>query len=148
MKRMSADRTSGIAFLAVAVCFGIPSFSYGLGSTLRFGAGMFPLVISGLLAIVGATMVLGSSAPASAEAVKSFDLRAMAAIMAGLIVGAIMLQQFGLLIAVPSTVIVASFASRELRPIGVLAAAAVLTLFVWLVFVAGLHLPIPVFLWR
>ncbi|EHK78003.1 Tricarboxylate transport protein TctB [Sinorhizobium meliloti CCNWSX0020] len=145
MKSADADRASGYAFLAVALLFGIPAFGFGLGSFTRFGAGVFPLVISSILAIVGATLVLHSvmRSGEAANKILAFDFRAMTAVVGGMLFGAFCLRRFGLVVAVPGAVILASLASRELRPKGTLIAAAVLTLFAWLVFVVGLGIRLP-----
>ena len=143
MKSADADRASGLTFLAVAILFAVPAASYGLGSLTRFGAGVFPLVVAGLLACVGIALVVRSIGKTDGDKVLPFDLRAVAAIVAGLLFGAFCLRRFGLLVAVPGAVILASFASRELRPVGTLVAAVVLTLFIWLVFVVGLGIRLP-----
>ncbi|MFT3805280.1 MAG: tripartite tricarboxylate transporter TctB family protein [Burkholderiaceae bacterium] len=142
MKAIHADRASGIAFLAVAIFFAIPTFGYGMGTLLRFGAGVFPLVVSVLLGVVGLALIVRSFA-VSGDVVLPFDLRAVAFIVAGMLFGAVALGRFGLVVAVPGSVILASFASREKHPLGVIVSAAVLTLFAWLIFVVGLGVRLP-----
>jgi len=57
--------------------------------------------------------------------------------------GALCLRRFGLIVAVPGAVVLASFAAPKQRPVGVLIAAAILTLFAWLVFVFSLGIRVP-----
>jgi hypothetical protein len=142
MKAIQVDLASGIAFLAVAVFFAIPTFGYGMGTLTRFGAGVFPFVVSILLGLVGLALVVRSFATGGG-AMLPFDLRAVCFIVAGMLFGAIALGRFGLVIAVPGAVILASFASREKHMLGVIVSAAVLTLFAWLVFVVGLGVRLP-----
>jgi hypothetical protein len=142
MRPVEADRASGIVFLAVAILFAVPALGYGMGSFARFGAGVFPLVVSALLGLVGTALILRSF-KAEGEKVLPFDLRAMAFIVAGMLFGALGLNRFGLVIAVPGAIVLASFASRERRPVGVLVSAVGLTLFAWLVFVVGLSVRLP-----
>ncbi|WP_018431314.1 tripartite tricarboxylate transporter TctB family protein [Hoeflea sp. 108] len=142
MKSVETDRASGAVFVALAGLFAVPAFSYGMGSFARLGAGVFPLAVSILLGLVGVALILRSFA-GEGDKVLPFDLRAMVFIVAGMLFGAFGLNRFGLVVAVPGAVILASFASRERRPVGVLVAAAVLTLIAWLVFVAGLGVRLP-----
>lgn len=142
MKAIHADRASGIAFLAVAVFFAVPAFGYGMGTLTRFGAGVFPLVVSVLLGLVGLALIARSFA-AGGDVVLPFDLRAVAFIVAGMLFGAVSLGRFGLVVAVPGAVILASFASREKHLLGVIVSAVVLTLFAWLIFVVGLGVRLP-----
>lgn len=128
--------------MAVAILFAVPAFGYGVGTFSRFGAGVFPLVVSALLALVGITLILRSLGEAGVP-VLPFDLRAVLFIVAGMLFGAVSLDRFGLVVAVPGAVILASFASRERHPLGVAVAAVALTLFAWLVFVLGLGVRLP-----
>lgn len=142
MKSVETDRASGAVFVVLAGLFAAPAIDYGLGTFARLGAGVFPLAVSILLGLVGMALILRSFA-GEGDKVLPFDLRAMAFIVAGMLFGAFGLNRFGLVVAVPGAVILASFASRERRPVGVLIAAAVLTLFAWLVFLVGLGVRLP-----
>ena len=142
MKSVETDLASGAVFVVLAGLFAVPAFSYGMGSFARLGAGVFPLAVSILLGLVGVALILRSFA-GQGDKVLPFDLRAMMFIVAGMLFGAFGLNRFGLVVAVPGAVMLASFASRERRPVGVLVAAAVLTLFAWLVFVVGLGVRLP-----
>ena len=50
----------GLFISAVAVAFGAAAARYPLGDLAHVGAGLFPLMVSGLLLLVGATMMARS----------------------------------------------------------------------------------------
>ena len=51
----------GCALVAIALAFGLQSFlHYPLGTFSRMGPGMFPLLVSGLLLLIGVAIVLRS----------------------------------------------------------------------------------------
>jgi len=63
--------------------------------------------------------------------------------VASITVFGLLLPRAGMFITIPILIVMVSFATTEFRWLGVLIAAAVLTLFAWLVFVVGLKLTIP-----
>ena len=50
----------GLFLIAIALAFGGTSFNYNLGNFTRPGPGMFPLLVSGLLMLIGLTTVVRS----------------------------------------------------------------------------------------
>lgn len=49
---------TGVIFIAVGCFFFYLSLSYSLGSVVAMGPGYFPMLISGLLALVGVAIVV------------------------------------------------------------------------------------------
>jgi hypothetical protein len=56
------DRTlvRGLFLVAISLAFGLQSLRYPLGSFSRAGAGLFPLMVSGLLLLIGLITVVRS----------------------------------------------------------------------------------------
>ncbi|SFM05614.1 tripartite tricarboxylate transporter TctB family protein [Variovorax sp. OV329] len=48
----------GLVLMGIALLFGLNSFRYQLGDLSRAGAGLFPLIISSILFLIGAITVL------------------------------------------------------------------------------------------
>jgi hypothetical protein len=48
----------GLVLIAIALAFGVPALGYPIGRLGRAGAGLFPLIVSGLLMLIGAVTVL------------------------------------------------------------------------------------------
>lgn len=154
MKQIDADFVSGLVFLAISVAFGILAAGYGFGTALRLGAGVFPLAVSVLLAIIGIALVLQSMQSARSSSltdaprkdgqpILASDIRSLLFIALSLLFGAWTLRRFGLAIAVPGTVLIASLASREFRLIPALILALALTAFTYTIFVAGIGVRLP-----
>lgn len=143
MKSIDADFAAGLLFLVIAAAFGITATSYGFGSVQRLGAGVFPLVVSLLLAPVGLALVVNALRGRIGEAMAPLDLRALFSILAALLFAAATLRHVGLVVAVPGAVLIASRASRELTIMKALGVAAFLTVFVWAVFVLGFSVRLP-----
>lgn len=140
------DFWSGLMFLVVGIVFAVGATNYSMGTSARPGPGYFPLLLSIILAILGA-IVLFKSLTIEAEGgdkIGPFAWRPLLVILFSITLFAIMLPRLGMFISIPVLIIVVSFAGDEFAWKGVLIAAAVLTVFSWLVFVKGLGLTIPV----
>ena len=149
MKSIDSNLAAGLTYLGIAAAFAIPALDYGMGSGLRLGAGVFPFVVSLLLAAVGAALVVAAlRSPDRGEArvpVLPFDVRAMVCVMAALVFGAWTLRRFGIVVAVPGAILISSLASKEISWRGAALLAVFLTAFVWVVFVGGLGVRLPFF---
>jgi hypothetical protein len=139
------DFWSGIMFLVVGIGFAVGATNYSMGSAARPGAGYFPLILSTILAILGA-IVLFKSLTIETEGggrIGSIAWRPLSIVVGSIMVFGFMLPRLGLVITVPVLITIVSFAGDEFKWRGVIIAAAVLTAFSWAVFVWGLGLTIP-----
>ncbi|HKE38363.1 MAG TPA: tripartite tricarboxylate transporter TctB family protein, partial [Casimicrobiaceae bacterium] len=50
----------GIFLIAISLAFGLQSLRYPIGQFARAGPGLFPLLVSSLLLLLGVTMVVRS----------------------------------------------------------------------------------------
>jgi len=50
----------GLVLIAVSLAFGLPALRYPIGQFSRAGPGLFPLMLSGLLLLIGVAMVVRS----------------------------------------------------------------------------------------
>jgi hypothetical protein len=143
------DFWSGLMFVAVGVAFAVGATSYTMGSSARPGPGYFPLILSVIMAILGAIVLFKSLTieTIDGEPVGEFAWRPLLVIVGSIVFFGLALPRLGLLITVPMLILLVSTASNEFRLKGVLANAAVLTMASWAIFIAGLKLTLPLYPW-
>ena len=140
------DFWSGLMFLVAGVVFAVGATNYSMGSSARPGPGYFPLLLSVIMAILGA-IVLFKSLVIETEGgglIGNVAWRPLLVIVASIAVFALVIDRLGMIVTVPVLIAMSSLAGDEFRWRGVIASAAVLTAGSWLVFVWGLKLTIPV----
>lgn len=143
-RRSRRDLVAGAVFVAFGAAFAIGAFQYDFGDPVRPGPGFYPLVVGVLLALVGVGIGLRSAieAPDDIPAGPP-SWRAVAMIIGGLLVFALIVRGAGLVPAVFAASLIASFASRNTKPLGALAMAIGLTVLSVLIFVVALNLRLP-----
>lgn len=140
------DFWSGIMFLVVGIVFAVGATNYSMGTSARPGPGYFPLILSVILAILGAIVLFKSLTieTEGGDKIGHIAWRPLLVVVASITVFAVLLPRLGMFLSIPVLIVMVSFAGDEFKWKGVLAAAVVLTIFSWLVFVKGLGLTIPV----
>ena len=101
----------GFALIAVALFFGLQAATYRLGSLSSAGAGLFPLLISGLVGLIGLTMLIQARFE-DAEPM-AFNIKNIALIMVSLIGFVLIAQHVSMWLAIPYLVFVASLAGSD-----------------------------------
>lgn len=140
--RSYPDLFSGVALIVVGVAIIWMAQAYQMGTLRRMGPAFMPTMIGGILTMFGAIILAGSGRRQAQ--LPEMLMRPVVLILSAIAFWALTIEVLGL---VPSTfglVIVASAASPGFRLIRALITAAVATLFAYLVFIAGLGMPIPV----
>jgi hypothetical protein len=140
------DFFSGLMFLVAGVVFAIGATNYSMGSSAKPGAGYFPLILSALMAILGAVVLFKSLTieTEGGDLIGPIAWRPLIVIVASIAMFGATINQLGLLISVPVLILISSLAGDEFKWLGVLINCVVLTFFSWLIFVYGLKLTIPV----
>ena len=116
------DFWSGLVFLLAAIGFGVGALNHWTGSAAQPGPGYFPLLLSGLLAILGVA-VLFKSLTIEAEggdAIGAIAWRPLLAVVVALAVFGATLQRLGLIASVALLVVIAGLGAKESRWRGVL----------------------------
>jgi hypothetical protein len=139
------DFWSGLMFVVIGAGFAIGATNYSMGTSARPGAGYFPLMLSVIMAILGAVVLFKSLTIESADGdlVGSFAWKPLLIIVASIVVFGLTLERLGMVITVPLLIVIASLAGDEFKLRGVLLNAVVLTAGSWVVFIWGLKLTIP-----
>jgi hypothetical protein len=84
-------RTRGLALIAIALFFGLQADGYPIGSFANAGPGLFPLLVSGLVGVIGLVMV-GQSFFEAREALQ-FNARNIAVVLVSL-TGFVLISQW------------------------------------------------------
>lgn len=139
------DFFSGLMFIAVGIGFAFGATNYSMGSSARPGPGYFPLMLSVIMAILGA-VVLFKSLTIETEGgnpIGDIAWRPLLVTVASIVVFGILIPRLGMFLSLPILIIMVSFAGDEFHWLGVIVSAVVLTVFSWAVFIYGLNLTIP-----
>ena len=141
------DFLSGLMFLIVGIVFAIGATNYSMGTSARPGAGYFPLILSVLMALLGAVVLFKALTieTEGGDPVGPIAWRPLIVIVASIAGFGVTLPLLGMLAAVPLLIVMVSFAGDEFSWKGVVINSVVLTAFAWFVFVWGLKLTIPLY---
>ena len=142
------DVLAGLLFIGMAV-FGLwLSRDYPIGTALRMGTGYVPRLLCWLLFGLGiVVLVQGLREAQDSRALSSADVsawRPLVFVTASLVIFGLSIERLGLVISILLLIGVGAVAARGLRPLETLAAALVLILLSWGIFILGLGLTIPV----
>jgi hypothetical protein len=142
------DVLSGLLFVAVALSGLWISRDYPIGTALRMGTGYVPRLLCWIL--LGLGVVILVQGLREAQTTRKLSLgdvstwRPVVFVTLSLIIFGLTLERLGLVISILLLIAVGAVAARDLRPFETLAAAAVLILLSWAIFILGLGLTIPV----
>lgn|SRR5574337_1590989 len=98
----------GVVLIAVALAFGLQSFRYPLGRFSSPGPGLFPLMVSGVLLLIGVTTVVRSFFVERVHL--DFNLKNIAIILAGLAGFALISERINMIAGIVFMVFCASMA--------------------------------------
>lgn len=138
------DMAAGAMFAAIGLAFLVGALMLDIGTAFKMGPGYFPLVLSGILVLLG-ILVMVKSLNAAPEAIGAVPWRGLVLILAAPIIFGATVRGFGLVIALPLAIFAAASASRRTSLITGVALVVGLTVFCILVFSYGLGLPLPLF---
>ena len=118
----------GLFLIAIALVFGLGSLRYPMGTFARAGPGLFPLLVSALLLLVGLTIVVRSVL--SERVAMAFSVRNIALVSASLVGFALISEYVNMIGGIVFMVFCASLAgtsysvARNLKIAAVLIAVA------------------------
>ena len=142
------DVLAGLLFIGVALLGLWLSRDYPIGTALRMGTGYVPRLLCWLLLGLGAiVLVQGLREAQDARPLSSADVSALRPVIfvtASLVIFGLSIERLGLVVSILLLIGVGAVAARGLRPLETLAAALVLIILSWGIFILGLGLTIPV----
>jgi uncharacterized membrane protein len=101
----------GLVLLAIALFFGSQALTHQIGTLARAGAGLFPLLVSGLVAMIGLVTLV--QAKLEAPVPLDFKFKNIALIMISLIGFTLIAHHLGAIAAIIFLVFVSTLASTE-----------------------------------
>ena len=142
------DVLAGLLFVAVALIGLYVSRDYPIGTAVRMGTGYVPRLLCWLLLGLGAwVLVQGFFEMQSEQAASPYATaawRPLVFVTASLVIFGLSIERLGLVLSILLLIIVGAAGARGLRPFETVAAAVVLILLSWGIFIVGLGLAIPV----
>jgi hypothetical protein len=101
----------GLALITVATFFGVQAAGYHLGTLAKAGPGLFPLMVSGAVGLIGVVMLVQARFE-QAEPM-GFNLKNIAVIMVGLIGFVLIAEHLDVVLAIVYLVFVSSLAGAD-----------------------------------
>lgn len=141
MNANTKDLSAGLLFIAIAALFAFETRELDMGTPLRLGPGAFPLLLAGVLGLLGLVIVAQAFRnPATHE--MTIPWRGIVLIVLAPVLFGITVRGLGLVAAIALVVAVSAFASRRMSAKLAIALTIGLTVFCVLVFSVGLGLPL------
>jgi hypothetical protein len=136
----SRDLICGLLFIAVGLFFAIQAYGLELGTALRMGPGYFPLVLAGMLVLLGIIVIIQGT-QVEHEPMGPIAWRGLLFILPAPIFFGLTVRGLGFVPSLFLTGLLAAFASSKMRPGMALLLVGGLTLFSVIVFSYALGLP-------
>lgn len=143
MKSLTFDRTNalcGALFVAAGLFFLLQSLGLELGTAFRMGPGYFPMLLAGVLILLGA-IILVQATRVEGEPMGPIAWRGVLLILPAPIIFGLTVRGLGFMPSIFVTAFVASFASSRMTVPMALVLSVVLAIFSVAVFSYGLGLP-------
>jgi Tripartite tricarboxylate transporter TctB family len=144
MQRSIKDLLAGAAFIGFGLAFAVGAATYDVGSALRMGPGYFPLVLGGLLALLGVVIIVKGTVAGEDDAIGPIPWRSAAVITGAILFFGATIRDLGVVPSTFVTALVAGFAGRRPGVVAPVVIAAALTLASVIIFVWALQLTLPV----
>jgi hypothetical protein len=143
MNNPSFDRTNalcGAVFIGAGLFFTTQALGLKLGTAYRMGPGYFPLVLAGLLVLLG-IVILAQSFRKEGEPIGPLAWRGMLFILPAPVIFGLTVRGLGFVPALFITAFIACFASHRMTLLGALILSTSVTVFSVAVFSYALGLP-------
>lgn len=143
MHKARKDLLAGGIFVAFGLAFAVVSATYEVGTALSMGPGYFPLVLGGLLALLGILVVVKGLVAGEGEDIGPIPWKSAVLVVAAIAFFGFTVRGLGLVPALAVTTLLSAFAGHRT---GVVAAAVIaggLTTLCVLIFVMALQLRLP-----
>jgi hypothetical protein len=141
--RAPKDFWSGVMFCGFAATAILAARGYSLGSAGKMGPGYFPLLLAGVLAVLGGVLI-ARSVVLDGEPVSRLHLLPLAVIAGAVCLFGALIEPLGLVVSLAVLGTLSAWAGRQFRVLETVALTAALILFSIGVFVYALGLPLNV----
>lgn len=141
--RALKDVLAGSIFIVLGLGFAIGSLTTEIGTPLRMGPGYFPLILGGILVVLGALIIGKGFIAGEGESIGIVDWRALVLISAALLFFGLTVRGLGVIGALFGASLLATMARSQTSVREVLVIAAGLTALSIIVFIVALQLRLP-----
>ena len=145
MQRSVRDLAAGLIFIALGLAFAIAASRYPIGTAFRMGPGYFPIVLGGLLVLLGILVAVEGIVAGEAAPIGAVPWPAILLILGSILFFGVTVRGLGLVPSLCVTVLMAAFASRRTTALAALLIALGLTVACVIIFVEALGLSITLF---
>jgi hypothetical protein len=138
--------SAGAIFVVVGVFFGVyAAITLDFGTARNMGPGYFPVVLSGLLVVLGLSSLVASLGQEDIERLSVTPWRGIVLITLAPVVFGLLLDGLGLVLSVAAVVLLTAYASVRATLLRSVLLAVAISAFCSLVFHYGLGIPVPLF---
>ncbi len=142
-QRSLKDLLAGLIFIGFGLAFGYAALGYDIGTALRMGPAYFPLVLAGIMVVLGLAITIQSFFVGPDELpVGRVPWLGVVLIITALVFFGLTVRGLGLAPALFVTTFMSAFASERTGLVGALVLAALLVAIAMAIFVWGLGLPL------
>ena len=145
LKRGRKDLLAGLVFIGFGLAFAITANTYEVGSALRMGPGYFPLVLGGLLVLLGIAVAVKAFVAGEGDDLGPVPWKALVLIVTALLFFGYTVRGLGMVPSLLVTVFLTAMAGRNARVVPSAVIAVSLTALSILIFVIALQLRLPYF---
>ena len=141
--RAPKDFWSGVMFCGFAAVGLLAARGYSLGAAGKMGPGYFPLLLGGVLALLGVVLI-ARSIVLDGEPLPRFHILPLAVIALAVCLFGVLIEPFGLVVALAVLTMLSAWVGPQFRPMEAIALTAALIVFSIGVFVYALGLSLNV----
>lgn len=147
------DLAGGLALIGFAAVYALAASNLSMTSSLGIGSGLFPMMLAGILCLLGLAVTVQSLRRPSTEAAEAEDaddpevnapvpVRGVVLVTAAPVLFALLVVPLGVAPALGLAVFVSALASRTTTTLGAFGVAAIMVVFCLAVFRWALGLPL------
>jgi hypothetical protein len=139
------DLLAGAIFIAFGAAFAGISLTYNIGTPGSMGSGFFPLLVAGLLVMLGVLIVIKGFIAGEGEPIGTVPWRAIGLITVAVLFFGITVRGLGLVPSLFVTTLLSAFSSDRMRPVEAIVISGGLTALCVGIFVFALQLRLDLF---
>lgn len=145
LKNARKDLGAGAVFVGFGLAFASTASTYEVGSALRMGPGFFPLVLGGLLVLLGLGIVAKAFIAPETGELGPVPWRAAVLLVAAILFFGFAVRGLGVVPTLFVSVLLAALAGPKMRIVPALVISVSLTALSVLIFLVALQLPLRSF---
>jgi len=142
LKSARKDLAAGAVFVGFGLAFASTASTYEIGNALRMGPGFFPLVLGGLLVLLGVLIAGKAFISPEAGELGPVPWRAAALLVAAIMFFGFAVRGLGIVPTLFVSVLLAALAGPKMRLLPALVIATTLTALSVAIFIYALQLPL------